>query len=640
RATEWVETIQPLFKDNCHKCHGGAKKKAGIDLRSIQSILEGSDDGPIIIPGSPDKSRLFLALHAESETHMPPKKQLAAPEIEAIREWIEHLHPGPTKTTERQEETRNPPWALPLGLRPELAIDLAIEKKWLDTQTIPTGLTDDRSYARRLYLDLVGRIPTLAEMETFLADNRSDKRRALIETLLERPEFGRHFAEIFNVVFLGREGARGKSRDERLRHGWLDYLAWTFNRNRGWDELAHDLITVEPRGEKEAPGQWFLYEKKNDHQDIARSVARSLLGKQVQCAQCHDHPVVPEIKQGHFWGLVAFFNRSVNVKTPAGPRVAEKATGGFVKYSNLEGDSAEALLSLLDGQTVAEKRPTEGDGAPDKIENYRIAPPKTILTTQKKETKKRKRNEAIEAERVFVPNVSRRERLAEWMVDYSGFHEALVNRLWATLMGRGLVHPVDQMDSVHPPSHPELLRWLGQDFARNGYDVKRLIRAITSSRAYQLDSRATSRPRPELFATGPEKPLSAEALLRSLLVARDQNPAEDGSFPGVNESELRKQFATVFPDLYAEVFSPSVREALFLTNNPTLNTLLPGTTPSSDLPIEARITELFQRLLQRAPDPEEREGALTYVQMRDGRASAFEQLAWALATGAEFRFNH
>ena len=143
---------------------------------------------------------------------------------------------------------------------------------------------------------------------------------------------------------------------------------------------------------------------------------------------------------------------------------------------------------------------------------------------------------------------------------------AMVNRVWALLFGRGLVHPVDLMDSKHPPSHPELLDWLARDFERSGYDVKRLIRTLCGTRAYQFDSRPaksskTKAASPDAFARALDKPLTAEQLFRSLLVATTGNVANK------DEKELRRAFIKQFPDLFPAEYNASLQQAMFLSNS-------------------------------------------------------------------------
>jgi hypothetical protein len=196
------------------------------------------------------------------------------------------------------------------------------------------------------------------------------------------------------------------------------------------------------------------------------------------------------------------------------------------------------------------------------------------------------------------------------------------------------------MDSRHEPSHPELLTWLARDFERSGYDVKRLIRAIVLSRPYQLEARQARAARPELFAAGIEKPLTAEQLCRSLLVATTGNTDAD------NE-DLEKALATVFPDVIPEESVSTLQQAMFLSNSPIVQKLArvePGTTAerlAAILDPAARVRRAFRIAYARNPDAGELRAATRFLKARaDRRPQATAQLWWAVLAGAEFRFNH
>src|SRR4030095_15142024 len=164
-----------------------------------------------------------------------------------------------------------------------------------------------------------------------------------------------------------------------------------------------------------------------------------------------------------------------------------------------------------------------------------------------------------------------REALADAVTqDNPLLSRALVNRVWAMLFGRGLVHPVDLMDSKHPPSQPELLQWLAHDFEQSGYDVKRLIRTLCNIRAYQLDSspaRGTKPGPPGTFARALDKPLSAEQLFRSLLAATGTCADTNGLLSGKTETELRRAFIKEFPALFPEEYNATLQQAMFLSNS-------------------------------------------------------------------------
>lgn len=609
----------PLIKEHCTKCHGGVKQKGGLDLRTLASAIEGGETDTALLPGSPDKSPLFQALHPASDPHMPPKKQLTTDEIETLEHWIATLKIQPQKKLVLPDPSLNP----------TNVIDQLISKKWKEEQVVPAHSANDPTFARRIYLDLLGRIPKTNELHSFLKDPAPNKRNLLVDRLTETEEHADHLTEIFNVVFLDRAETRKRNRNERK--AWLDYLRWTFKTNRPWDQVGRDLLVARPKEEIENGASWFLYDQRDDHHQMATRTSRALLGKQVQCAQCHDHPVAPEIEQGHYWGLIAFFSRSLNVKTPEGPRVAERAHGGYDQFANLEGKTSQSQLILFSNKTIPEP---DGKRTKDSKEFYQTVPPDQWFRKLKKDEKLKKDLPALP-----VPKFSRREEFANAITtDNSDYSAAIVNRIWALLFGRGLVYPVDLMDSSHPASHPELLAWLTRDFSNNGHNLRRLIRTVCKSEAYQLDSRPvdpSKNPQQEAFFTRAlDKPLSAEALARSLRIALGHGSP--------NDKDLRNRLAKVFPDLFAENFSPSVQQTMFLTNgdffngllldSPLLNRLLEIESP------QTVVREAFQNILSRYPDDTEEERALSFIKAKDH--PSIEQFCWALITGAEFRINH
>jgi len=239
---------------------------------------------------------------------------------------------------------------------------------------------------------------------------------------------------------------------------------------------------------------------------------------------------------------------------------------------------------------------------------------------------------------------TRTEELAEATTTGNpAFSRAIVNRVWAIVFGRGLVHPVDQMDSAHPPSHPELLDWLAEDFAANGYDLRPVIRALMKTRAYQLDFRPPSGgdrpPLDSLFARALDKPLSAEALYRSMRTAAGHGTGSDEG--------MRASFASTFPDLFAEVYSPSVQQAMFVTNGTLMEKILSEEAPliqhlaELDDPTDI-VAEAFLGILGRGPDAEEQSHSLEFLTEQEPNRikEKTRQLCWALLAGAEFRINH
>ncbi|MDB5319577.1 MAG: hypothetical protein JWN40_1208 [Phycisphaerales bacterium] len=642
----WVNHIEPILSKHCFKCHAGEKQKGGLDLRHPQSIFAGGTDGSVVIPGRPGESPLYQRLQPGTDEHMPPDKeaQLSVEEISFVREWIAMLptpsdHPAiigggnvfDQAAPSLMEMASRVKWQPPVGVEGSDAIDHLIQSRWREQHVSGNGACDDQTFVRRIYLDLAGRIPTRDEADSFVKSPESQKRPVLVDRLLAGSEYPRHMAEVLDVVLMERKGKVAEA--NRKSHRWMEYLQSSLAANRAWNEIVADFITARSKSPEQAGAAWFLYERKNNHQAMAEAVAPVAFGVSVACAQCHNHPLAHEIKQQQYWGLVAAFNRSANVEGSTVAALTESAIGGFVFFTNLKKETQPAVLTFPNDQTIAEKRPADGGKEKDSDANYLVAP--------LKDGKGRPQKAA-------VPKFSRRAALADAVThDNPLLARAFVNRTWAMLLGRGLVNPVDQMDSRHPPSHPELLAWLASDFEKSGYDIKRLIRTIVLSRTYQLDSqwRGATPPPPELFARGLEKPLSAEVLYRSLLVATGRDTKNDAEI--ADTEALRQALIVAFPSLFEVEYNATLQQTMFLTNNPLFDAMLQprGENLAArlvQLPTSAQRAETaFVEILGRLPDDAERARATAYLDGRSERPEAgVRQLTWALLTSAEFLLNH
>lgn len=498
-------------------------------------------------------------------------------------------------------------------------IDEQILKGLQQSQLEVAPKCSDEEFVRRIYLDLTGRIPTLEQLDEFLSESNSDKRERLIDELLASDTHFEYFAAIFDTMLMGR---KDRKIAERRKHGWHDYLKRVFAENRPWDQVVREILLA--RGEGPQRGHlWFLYERENKHQEIAESVAKSFFGIDIACAQCHDHLVAQEIKQAHYWGLVGFFRRSTNVQTENGIGIAESAIGGFDDYANpLLGTTEKLSLSFLLREDVEEPRPVDPAQQEDNESLY------VVVAGEPK-----------------VPLFSRREKFVEEIVkDHPLIARAMVNRVWGLLLGRGLVHPIERMDSTQPPSHPELLDWLAEDFRQHGYDIRRLVRAVVRSETYQRSVSTGQASSPDQsFANALAKPLTAEAYLRSLQVGLPFPPQ-------IAESEkwgrLSSQWYKFFPEIIATNDQASMDQALGLTNGQEFHSLLQEAaeawvSETATLSNEERIQHAYRRLFGRLPEAEEQEQIVAYLEARSNRTiAAWAQVFWTMATSAEFRFNH
>ena len=231
-----------------------------------------------------------------------------------------------------------------------------------------------------------------------------------------------------------------------------------------------------------------------------------------------------------------------------------------------------------------------------------------------------------------VPKFSRREAFAEAATrDNPLLARAFVNRMWSVLLGRGIVHPADEINARNVPSHPELLEWLTQDFAANQQDIRRLIRGIVLSRAYGLSASDAA---PEKFAGTLERPLSAEQIARSWRIAAGL-AAED--------STLRRGVIAAMPDVLPRDYNATFQQAQFLSYSPALAEVLKPATNSTVVRLaslpksSSRVSEAFLAVHGRTPDSVEAKQTKTFLDARpDQPAEAVRDLLWALMTSAEF----
>ena len=526
-----------------------------------------------------------------------------------------------------------------------------------DGLTIDRAITDraggpvapaasDSEFIRRLTLDLWGRIPTAGEARAFLADKDAKKREKLIDRLLKSPNFARRMEEAFTVMLLERHAGAAVPDKE-----WRAFLRTSFEKDRPWNEVVGDILSADGRNEKTRGALRFFLDGRKDAHVMTRDVGRLFLGKDLQCAQCHKHPFVKGWRQSDYMGLHAYLYQS------------KAQTNGKTKKVYLLNQPAKGKLEY---QSVF--RP-----------EYKKAIGPTLAGGKEIDVPVFKKGEEWEVKPVRggMPGLAKfrpRDLLARDLAtpENRQFVRTSVNRIWFLLMGRGLVHPLDMDHKKNPPSHPELLDALAARFVEDGMSVRRLVRRIVRSAAYQQSSLLPegvypATIDPALYKVAVPKPLSAEQMLRSVLVAtgalkRVEAERESGEFklkdyvsgksaaPPRTFEDTRALFVKIFgnPAGEAEVeFSPSMSHALFLRNERVvLEWLKPREGNLVDrlrkLERPEKIAEeLYLGLLARAPEPEESAEVKAFLEKnKDRRDGALGDLAWALLASAEFRFNH
>ncbi len=490
-----------------------------------------------------------------------------------------------------------------------------------------SALADDAEFLRRVYLDLAGRIPSAAEARAFFDDTSADKRARLIDRLLGGPDYPRRMQELFHVMLMERLGDHPE---------WTKYLRASFEANKPWDRMAREIL----RGAADDPatrGAVFFYAKRLenygenpvDYPGLTRDVGRLFLGVDLQCAQCHDHLFVRDYKQQDYQGLFAFFQNTA-LLDPRAPAIAEKPT-----------------TQKLPFQSVFKKVPKEtGPRVPGRAEIDVPAVKKGEEYLTKPDPK---------ARTAGVLRFSPLEKLAEQLpvADNPAFVRNIVNRLWAVMMGRGLVHPLDLHHKDNPPSHPELLDLLANEFVGHQFDIKWLLRELALTETYQrsgvLPEGTDSLP-PESFLTANEKRMSAEQMFRSVLEAtgeRERIAAIKDAKAGAEA--LQQKFVKAYANPRREPedgFNPSLKAALFVLNDDAVLSWLtprPGNLVERLSKLEdGRVAEeLYLGMLTRRPTAEERETVAEYLEKHtERRTAALGNLAWSLLSSTEFCTNH
>jgi hypothetical protein len=510
----------------------------------------------------------------------------------------------------------------------EQVIDQSIDAQIKAANVAPAAQLGDAAFIRRVTLDLVGRIPTPSETDFYVKSTDPLKRAKLVDRLLASPAFARHQAALFEVML---------SPDPLARRGGGalgEYLTASLKVNKPWDQMFRELMLPDEADVKMKGASDFLKSRLTDADKLTNDVSVAFFGVNVSCAQCHDHPLVKDWKQDHFYGMKSFFTRTYD----AGGFIAERSAG-LVKFKPNKGAEKQAKLMFLTGTEVntdtlrdlnkdeqqAEKQ------AMDKVKASKTPPPKPAFSAhgQLVEVALKKENNEF-------------------------FSPSIVNRMWHRFFGLGLVTPLDQMHSENPPSHPELLAWLTRDTASHGYDLKRMIRGIVMSQAYSRSSKYDTEAPPAitLFAVARLKPLTPMQLATSLKIAA----ADPAYFEGKDDEiekrlEQLEQSARGFASLIAQPndnFQIGVGEALLFSNGDRLvkefltdggNTILAKLKTEKDPKIAVAL--LVRSAYGRSPTEQELTALTAFVEKRaDRSAEAYRQLLWVLVTNSEFRFNY
>lgn len=492
----------------------------------------------------------------------------------------------------------------------------------------PSEPCDDKTFLRRVSLDLAGRLPTLEETKAFLASEEKDKRARKIDALLDSPGYADLFANKWAGILRNKAGGNLQqvARETFAFHSWIRE---SISRNKPFDRLATELITARGAPGRNPAVSWYRVVK--DPKDQMADIAQVFLGVRVQCAQCHHHPY-EKWSQDDYYGFAAFFStigRKEVRKMPEEDSVIHHRRIAVAKNPN----------------TNKELRPTPLDGA------------------------------AIDIPAERDPRID----LAKWICapENPFFARMLANRYWKHFFGRGFVEPEDDMRVTNPPTHPALLDQLAKEFTRSSYDLKALCRTICNSQTYQLSSFPNEHngDDEQNFARYYPRRLQAEVMLDAINeVAGARNNFSKHPAGGLaialpddtanGQSFFLRIFGRPQMDTACEcerTASANLGQSLHLINSDAMHKILETSggraaamAKETKRPDEERIGELYLRALSREPIQKELDIALAHLKKKreasvadpkklspaQAEKEAFEDIVWVLVNTKEFLFNH
>jgi hypothetical protein len=519
-------------------------------------------------------------------------------------------------------------------------IDTKLEAGWKANKITPSHFCDDYDFIRRASLDIIGRIATPEEIERYLKDPAEKRRSMLIERLLKHDDYPRHWANLWANWLLTRSGDFGRGKYHEQMQVWLEDQ---FAQNKPYNEMVRKLLTAKGKNADNGAVNFFLAhlgeanppDKRQEEGQfemipLTSRLTRVFLGAQVQCAQCHPHPFFASLKQEAFWGVNAFLRQVKRDPPPMRRNNRMMARGDITLLDddNVNPD-ANVFFEMRNGKVKmwkAEFLPSGG-----KERGPRLDPAKKGL--------------------------ARREALADYLVEHEMFPRAIVNRLWGLFLGRGFVNPVDDFNDNNAPSNPELLDELASRFKHYNYDLKKLIRWITHSKAYHLSyvANATNdKPEHEAqFSRMVMKSLTPEQLFESLMTATRAEQNENATAKkALRDRWLGALINNFGDDEGNEVnFNGTIVQALMMMNGKEINEAISrekkgavAVAMSGARAPGPVIARLYLAALNRPPKSAELRGVLMRIRLRlgfkDSYKAQYEDLFWALLNSNEFLLNH
>jgi hypothetical protein len=487
-------------------------------------------------------------------------------------------------------------------------VDTLVNRKLSQLQISPSELCSDEEFIRRVYLDVIGVLPTVAESQAFLADSDPRKRSKLIDVLLERPEYADFWALKWSDLLRVSTAKISATGVQKFRHWILSAI----RDNMPYDLFVRELLTATGSTFQNPPANYFRTAADTD--DCTETTSQLFLGIRIQCAKCHNHPF-ERWSQDNYYGIGAFFNR-----------VQRKSTS--------KDKESETIV------WVARK----GE------------------VTQPRTGKQMKPWLPLTGEAELGEEEDRRGAFVDWLrqPDNPFFAQAEVNRIWGYLLGRGIVEPVDDFRASNPPSNEELLEALAKDFVEHGFDRKHTIRTILNSRTYQLSSRKNqfNANDEKYFSHARTRLLTAEQLLDAICKVTQVEEKYTGLPSGTRATQLpspdaNNSFLKVFGQPPREMACSCERssesnlsQALQMINGPLVHGKLRAesnrlrklaSAGKSDAQI---IEELYLAALCRTPSQTELDAATKHIAAQSDRLLGLEDVCWAVLNAKEFLFQH
>lgn len=550
---------------------------------------------------------------------------------------------------------------------PANAIDQAVFAQLQRLKINPSPVCDDSTFLRRAYLDLTGLLPSAEEADRFLKSNEPDKRAALIDQLLASEAY----CDQQTLRWADLLRAEEKTLDANGLKIYHDWIRANVAANRPLNEFAGELIAA--RGSTYKVPATNFYRALRKPEERAEAVAQVFLGVRLQCAKCHNHPF-DHWTQDDYYGWSSFFARidyeiienkrrdKSDKHEFSGEQIVKIADKGEVKNP----DSGKVIAPRFLGNSDFVMFTPDADGAAAADVAAETADSKDAAASTAASPSGTEETPQDAADKPAAPD--RLQQLAAWLSDSrnKAFAITQANRIWAQLMGSGVIDPVDDFRATNPPLNPELLEVLRQEFVNSGFDVRHLMRLIMNSKCYQMSSTAndTNSGDSHCFARTQIRRLTAEQTLDGIAQVLDVGVPFGGhpegtravQLVGVRNGEFRYSKPEVGDRFLALFGKPSrlqtceceragettLAQTFEMLSGELLDDLLKKSGGRIDRLLAADMTDsevirqLYLSAVTRPPSPEETQVAVQHLQAHSSRRQALEDVVWALLNSNEF----